>query len=286
MFAELIDYFIITNDLYSIDRPYPDSPWSQDAPWRNRGNFGGNNSGGGGGNSNFGGNNDNFGGNSGGGNGGGNGGGGNNNLFNNDNFNNDSFERKWNAGSGNGFNSFNPGSNSNSNSGGNGGGNNFDRDTFSGLNNYGNNSNNNNSGGGGNGNNGGGGGNSNFGGNNNNGNNNFGMNNNSNNGGGGSGNGGGNGNNFMVHLRGMPFDCGEKEIYSFFEPLNLVGCEVIYNNQGRHTGEADAFFGTVEECQEAMKKHKEKMGSRYIELFANKNIGDKRGGGSDGGRRF
>ena len=116
------------------------------------------------------------------------------------------------------------------------------------------------------------------------------MSNNGNNGGGGGGSGngggGGNGNNFMVHLRGMPFDCGEKEIYSFFEPLNLVGCEVIYNNQGRHTGEADAFFGTVEECQEAMKKHKEKMGSRYIELFANKNIGDKRGGGSDGGRRF
>lgn len=152
------------------------------------------------------------------------------------------------------------------------------------MNNYGNNSNNNSGGGGG------GGGNNNFGGNNNSNNNNFGMSNNGNNsggggGGGGSGNGGNNG-NFMVHLRGMPFDCGEKEIYSFFEPLNLVGCEVIYNNQGRHTGEADAFFGTVEECQEAMKKHKEKMGSRYIELFANKNIGDKRGGGSDGGRRF
>lgn len=154
------------------------------------------------------------------------------------------------------------------------------------MNNYGNNSNNNSGGGGGGG--GGGNGNNNFGGNNNNSNNNFGMSNNGNNGGGGgggSGNGGNNG-NFMVHLRGMPFDCGEKEIYSFFEPLNLVGCEVIYNNQGRHTGEADAFFGTVEECQEAMKKHKEKMGSRYIELFANKNIGDKRGGGSDGGRRF
>lgn len=75
----------------------------------------------------------------------------------------------------------------------------------------------------------------------------------------------------------MPFEAGEKEIYQFFAPLNLVGCEVIYNNQGRHTGEADAFFGNVADAQEAMKKHKDKIGSRYIELFANKSNSDRRG---------
>ncbi|KAG5672634.1 hypothetical protein PVAND_002748 [Polypedilum vanderplanki] len=93
---------------------------------------------------------------------------------------------------------------------------------------------------------------------------NFGNNNSSNNGG-----------PYLVHLRGMPYDCGEMEIHQFFAPLKLVSCIVLFNN-GRHTGEADAYFATVEDAQEAMKKHKEKMGSRYIELFANRNS-DRRG---------
>jgi len=75
----------------------------------------------------------------------------------------------------------------------------------------------------------------------------------------------------------MPFDCGEKEIYQFFSPLNVVGAEVIYQNNGRHSGEGRAFFTSIGDAQEAMKKHKERMGNRYIELFANKN--ERRGGG-------
>lgn len=106
--------------------------------------------------------------------------------------------------------------------------------------------------------------------------NNFGSNNNMGNNLGGGGGGGGNSGPFLVHLRGMPYDCGEMEVHQFFAPLKLVDCQVIYNNNGRHSGEADAYFATVADAQEAMKKHKEKMGSRYIELYANRKD-DRRG---------
>lgn len=76
---------------------------------------------------------------------------------------------------------------------------------------------------------------------------------------------------YAVHLRGMPYDCYEEEIQGFFAPLNLVGCQVLFNNNGRHTGEADAYFATISDAMQAMKRHKDKMGSRYIELFAKTN---------------
>jgi heterogeneous nuclear ribonucleoprotein F/H len=207
-----------------------------------------------------------------GGNRGGNFGNNGNDMFGNNNFNNDNFGR-----SGNGFNNFNS-----SNFG-----NDFNRDTFGG--NFGGNGNSNAGNGGGFGSLGLGG------------NNNGGGNNGSFMGGGGNSFGGANnsngstcgppynpGNTFLVHLRGMPYDCGEKEIVAFFDPINVVHCEVIYNNNGRHTGEADTYFATFEDAQDAMKRHKEKMGARYIELFFNKNRyedgGDRRGGGN--ARRF
>jgi hypothetical protein len=64
------------------------------------------------------------------------------------------------------------------------------------------------------------------GGNNNNMNN---MGNCGNNGGGGGG-GNNNGGPYLVHLRGMPYDCAEMEIQQFFAPLKLVNCVVLFNN--------------------------------------------------------
>lgn len=89
---------------------------------------------------------------------------------------------------------------------------------------------------------------------------------------------------FHVHLRGMPFTCMEKDVYEFFYPLKPLGCDIIYNNRGRHSGEADAFFGSHEEALLAMKCDKGKMGSRYIELFYNGK--DNKGRNMGGPRRF
>ena len=54
------------------------------------------------------------------------------------------------------------------------------------------------------------------------------------------------------------------------------GCEVLDGEEGvlfvkradgRATGDAFVLFGTEEEAQKALSKHKESIGSRYIELF-------------------
>lgn len=72
---------------------------------------------------------------------------------------------------------------------------------------------------------------------------------------------------FCIHLRGMPYYCDEMDIMKFFSPLKPVHCNVIYNNKGIHSGGGNAWFKTHDEAEEAMKRDKDKMGSRYIELF-------------------
>lgn len=130
------------------------------------------------------------------------------------------FQRNWNSGGGGGggnpFNNF-------GGNGGGGGGNtknilgSFDRD-FGGFNNFNNNSNSSNGGG------------------------NFANDRFMNDG----GNGGRNMNNVMgqyaVHLRGMPYDCGEEEVHEFFAPLKVIDVQILYNNNGK------LVFHTIRKC--------------------------------------
>ncbi|XP_068156544.1 LOW QUALITY PROTEIN: heterogeneous nuclear ribonucleoprotein H2 [Drosophila tropicalis] len=244
------------------------------------GNFGGGNNGGG----NFGGGN-NGGGNFGGGNnGGGNFGGGNNGGGNFGGGNNGG----GNFGGGNNFGSSGGGGGSNfgNNNGGGGGfndnnsGNNFG--SGSGGGNFGpiggGRNNSGNFGGGNFGNNGGGGG----------GGFNNGNNYNSNMGGGNFGPiGGGRGNDiehYTIHMRGLPYTSFENDVFKFFEPIRPANVRINYNKKGLHSGTADAYFDTYEDSQLAMKRHREQMGSRYIELFYDgKSRGGMNAGGGNGG---
>lgn len=75
----------------------------------------------------------------------------------------------------------------------------------------------------------------------------------------------------VVRLRGLPFNADEVDIADFFEGLPIVdqGIHFIYNsNDGKKTGEAYVEFATIDAKREAMKKDRDMMGKRYIEIFS------------------
>ncbi|XP_017490061.1 PREDICTED: heterogeneous nuclear ribonucleoprotein H isoform X2 [Rhagoletis zephyria] len=251
-----------------------------------RGGNGGGNGGGGFGNGGGGfggfGNGGNFG--NGNGNGGGGGGFGGNNRFNNSggNFGNDfgdfgNFGNNRNFSNGGNFgNDFPSGNNRNGGSiggGPNGGGN---------FGNFGNFFDSNGGGGGGSG-----GGNGNMGGGFNGGN---AMGGGGNNGGNFGPIGGGRNDNeyFTIHMRGLPYQAFENEIYKFFDPIRPSNVRVNFNKKGLHSGTADVFFESYEDAQLAMKRHREQMGSRYIELFfdGKTKVGNIQSGGGGGGGNY
>merc|ERR1719369_597334 len=88
--------------------------------------------------------------------------------------------------------------------------------------------------------------------------------------GGGYGGGGGMGRGpaHIVHMRGLPFRVTENDICEWFSSVcDPTDISIIYNNQGRPTGEADVMFNTEADARKAMTKDRQNMQHRYIELF-------------------
>jgi hypothetical protein len=75
----------------------------------------------------------------------------------------------------------------------------------------------------------------------------------------------------VVRLRGLPFASSAQDVLQFFKGIEVVGGEagVIFTctPDGRPAGEAYVELGSGEAKAAALAKHKEKMGSRYIEIF-------------------
>ncbi|BFZ17813.1 hypothetical protein BsWGS_20852 [Bradybaena similaris] len=85
-----------------------------------------------------------------------------------------------------------------------------------------------------------------------------------------------------VHMRGLPFQAAEQDVFDFFSPIQPVRCEFEFGHQGRPTGEANVDFATHQEALEAMKKHRTNMQHRYIELFLNSEQNPRGGRGGYG----
>ncbi|KAJ8023077.1 Heterogeneous nuclear ribonucleoprotein F [Holothuria leucospilota] len=72
-----------------------------------------------------------------------------------------------------------------------------------------------------------------------------------------------------VRLRGLPYGCTKEDIIQFFSGLEIKanGITLMTDMNRRPTGEAYVRFASQEEAEKSLKKHKEKIGHRYIEIF-------------------
>ncbi|CAN8209534.1 unnamed protein product [Coccothraustes coccothraustes] len=73
----------------------------------------------------------------------------------------------------------------------------------------------------------------------------------------------------VVLLRGLPFTSTEEDIADFFSGLKITDIAFIYRGD-RRTGEAFVQFATPEMAAKALLRHREYMGSRYIEVYVSR----------------
>ncbi|XP_059363872.1 epithelial splicing regulatory protein 1-like isoform X1 [Carassius carassius] len=79
-------------------------------------------------------------------------------------------------------------------------------------------------------------------------------------------------NQVIVRMRGLPFTATAEQVLQFFSPACPVtddseGILFVRFPDGRPTGDAFVLFSCEEHAQNALKKHKDILGKRYIELF-------------------
>merc|ERR1719347_1920843 len=85
----------------------------------------------------------------------------------------------------------------------------------------------------------------------------------------------GRGGQVIIRMRGLPYDCTAKQVMDFFntgdDPCDVLdedhGVLFVKKPDGRATGDAFVLFKEETEGDKALLKHKDIIGSRYIELF-------------------
>ncbi|XP_055061164.2 epithelial splicing regulatory protein 2 isoform X3 [Misgurnus anguillicaudatus] len=79
-------------------------------------------------------------------------------------------------------------------------------------------------------------------------------------------------NQVIIRMRGLPFTATPQDVLGFLGPESPVtdgmeGLLFVKYPDGRPTGDAFVLFACEEYAQNALKKHKQILGKRYIELF-------------------
>uniref|UniRef100_A0AAV2MRD7 RRM domain-containing protein n=1 Tax=Knipowitschia caucasica TaxID=637954 RepID=A0AAV2MRD7_KNICA len=81
---------------------------------------------------------------------------------------------------------------------------------------------------------------------------------------------------FTVKLRGVPFNVKEQQIREFMTPLKPAAIRIGRNESGNRTGYVYVDLHSEEEVQKALKRNKDYIGGRYIEVFSLDASGNKR----------
>lgn len=73
----------------------------------------------------------------------------------------------------------------------------------------------------------------------------------------------------VVRMRGLPWSANEGDIRTFFDGLTIEkdGVHVTLNRDGRPSGEAYVVFETEAHAKDALKRDKNKIGERWIDIF-------------------
>lgn len=66
----------------------------------------------------------------------------------------------------------------------------------------------------------------------------------------------------VIHMKGLPFQTTEKDIFEFFSPLKPFSFKIKQNEMGQITGEAEVEFLNYEDATKALNHNK-----RYIRKF-------------------
>lgn len=84
------------------------------------------------------------------------------------------------------------------------------------------------------------------------------------------------GEGYVVRVRGLPWSCSVDEVQRFFSDCkitnNASSIHFTYTREGRPSGEAFVEFESEEDLKIALKKDRETMGHRYVEVFKSNNV--------------
>lgn len=72
---------------------------------------------------------------------------------------------------------------------------------------------------------------------------------------------------YTIKMLGLPFRAKEEDVRVFFHPISVVAVRFTSDDKGRPTGRAYADFSSEADLKSALRRDRDCIGKRYIELF-------------------